>query len=81
MSGEIESKMIRPTVWKLLLGVIPFDKSIFEWIKIVSKQRSEYRNKLKNLTALKKFAGDPLGGSTDVIIYLLLHIMDFLKHF
>ncbi len=66
MNGEIEGKMIRPTLWKLLLGVIPFDKQLAEWIKIVTKQRSEWKNKVKNLNTLKKFAGDPLGGTTDV---------------
>ena len=66
MNGEIDDKLIRPTAWKLLLGVIPFDKPISDWIKLVNKQRSEYKNKLKNLNALKKFAGDPLGGTTDV---------------
>jgi len=58
--------MIRPTIWKLLLGVIPFEKTISEWINIVNKQRGEWRIKLKNLNTLKKFSGDPLGGSSDV---------------
>ena len=66
MNGEIDNHMIRPTVWKLLLGVIPFDQPLSEWIKIITKQRIEYKNKLKNLNTLKKFAGDPLGGTSDV---------------
>lgn len=66
MNGEIDKLMLRPTTWKLLLEVLPFDKSISEWIKIIKKQRDEYKEKLKNLNALKKFAGDPLGGNDDV---------------
>ena len=83
MSGDIEAKMIRPTVWKLLLGIIPFEKPIADWIKIVTKQRSEWKNKVKNLNTLKKFAGDPLGGTTDVIrIWFHLCFFSFsLKHF
>lgn len=53
-------------MWKLLLGVLPFDNSISEWIKIITKQRNEYKTKLKNINTLKKFAGDPLGGTNDV---------------
>lgn len=75
MNGEIEGKMIRPTVWKLLLGIIPFDKPMAEWIKIVSKQRSEWKNKVKNLNTLKKFAGDPLGGTTDVIYLKIINML------
>ena len=67
MNAQFEGNMIRPTVWKLLLGIIPFDKPIAEWIKIVNTQRSEWKNKVKNLNTLKKFAGDPLGGTSDVL--------------
>ena len=70
MKGEIDKNLIRPTTWKLLLGVLPFDKSISDWIKIVDKQRTEFKNKLKNLSSLKKFSGDPLGGNQDVKILI-----------
>ena len=66
MTGEVDKLMLRPTAWKLLLGVFPFDQPVAEWLKLVKKQRSQYREKLKNLNALKKFAGDPLGGNSDV---------------
>lgn len=79
MSGEIDKLMFRPTAWKLLLGIVPFDQSVSEWIKIIKKQRGEYREKLKNLNALKKFAGDPLGGNSDVrIFYFLRNFLIFL---
>lgn len=80
ISGEIEGKMIRPTAWKLLLGIIPFDKPISEWVKIVNKQRSEWKNKMKNLNTLKKFAGDPLGGNSDVnYIFYYLFLFYFIQ--
>jgi hypothetical protein len=66
MGGEVDKLMIRPTIWKLLLGVFSFDQSIPEWIKLVNKQRNEYKSKLKGLNSLKKFSGDPLGGTNDV---------------
>ena len=66
MQGEVDKLMIRPTAWKLLLGVLPFDQNISEWLKVVKKNRTVYKEKLKNLNALKKFAGDPLGGNDDV---------------
>lgn len=66
MYGEVDKLMLRPTAWKLLLNVFPFDKPVTEWLKLIKKQRSEYKEKLKNLNALKKFAGDPLGGNSDV---------------
>jgi hypothetical protein len=68
MTGEVDKLMLRPTAWKLLLNVFPFDKPVTEWLKLIKKQRNEYKEKLKNLNALKKFAGDPLGGNSDVKI-------------
>lgn len=68
MTGEVDKLMLRPTAWKLLLNVLPFDQPVTEWIKIIKKQRIEYNEKLKNLNALKKFSGDPLGGNDDVRI-------------
>ena len=75
MTGEVDKLMIRPTAWKLLLGVFPSDKSISEWVKLVKKQRNEYKEKLKNLNALKKFAGDPLGGNSDVNNFFLFYFI------
>lgn len=77
MNGEIEGKSTRPTVWKLLLCIIPFDKPVSEWIKIVSKQRSEWKNKVRNLNTLKKFAGDPLGGNSDVFFLICLFFFNY----
>jgi len=67
MNGEIDKFFIRPTVWKMFLDVLPADKPIEDWIVIINKQRQTYKNKMKNLNTLKKFSGDPLGGSSDVI--------------
>jgi hypothetical protein len=66
MNGEVDKNFIRSTVWKMFLNVLPIDKPIEEWIQIVNKQRQAYKNKMKNLNTLKKFSGDPLGGSSDV---------------
>ena len=71
MNGEVDKLMLRPTAWKLLLGVLPFDQNISEWLKVVKKNRTVYKEKLKNLNALKKFAGDPLGGNDDVNYYII----------
>ena len=40
-------------------------KKIDEWIPKIAQQRLEYKSKIKNLNALKKFSGDPLGGQND----------------
>ena len=67
MNGQVDKNFIRPTIWKMFLNILPINVELKEWIKIVHKQRQLYKNKMKNLNTLKKFSGDPLGGSSDVI--------------
>lgn len=64
INGEVTEKLIRPTVWKLFLDVLPRDKPIVEWIEVISKNRLEYKKKLKTFCKVKKFSGDPLGGGS-----------------
>lgn len=66
ISGEIDKNFIRPLLWKTFLNVISINNKVEDWVSQVSKQRTDYKTKLKNLNALKKFSGDPLGGSNDV---------------
>ena len=67
MNGHIDKNFIRPTIWKMFLNVLPIDIEVKDWISTVHKQRLLYKNKMKNLNTLKKFNGDPLGGSSDVL--------------
>jgi hypothetical protein len=77
LTGEIDSNFIRPLVWKTFLNVISINNKIEEWVNQVVKQRQDYKLKLKNLNALKKFSGDPLGGSNDVKYLQII----FLNHY
>jgi hypothetical protein len=72
LNGEINKINIRPTVWKLFLNVLPLTGSIDEWYSRTKSQRIEYRNKMKSLTALKKFNGDPLGGQGEVVLITIV---------
>jgi hypothetical protein len=67
MSGDIGNQSIRPMTWQILLNLLPSNENLEEWANIKQKQRTEFKNKLKGLTQLKKFSGDPLGGTHDVI--------------
>jgi hypothetical protein len=71
LTGEVDKNYIRPTIWKLFLNVLPLDIPLSEWVAKVVSQRAEFKIKLKNLHGLKKFSGDPLGGSQSVILYLI----------
>ena len=72
MCGEIEKNYIRSTSWNILLKTYEIDlnstdtkqnlKSIL--LKIFNN-RKKYKKKLKEITSLKKFSGDPLGGSKE----------------
>ena len=67
LTGEIETNYIRPSYWKFILNIFPSNSDKLEdWILSTTKQRNEFKNKLRSLNSLKKFSGDPLGGSTDV---------------
>ena len=65
-TGEIDKNFVRPLLWKTFLNVLSINNKIEEWVSQVARQRQEYKGKLKSLNALKKFSGDPLGGSNDV---------------
>ncbi len=73
MNGDVDKNLIRPTIWKTLLHVLPIESRIEEWIETVNKQRIKYKNKMKSLNTLKKFSGDPLGGSQDVILLFIFN--------
>jgi hypothetical protein len=66
MAGDIGNQNIRPITWQVLLDLLPSNMKLEEWVTIKQKQRNEFRIKLKGLTQLKKFSGDPLGGANDV---------------
>ena len=59
-------KEIRPTAWKIFLGIFPNNSNIIEWVEIISKLRLKYNKKKKKYFSVKKYKGDPLanGGST-----------------
>ena len=63
-NGEIGLKYIRPTSWKILLDIFPKEKNstIKDWLNQTKENRKTYKKKLKELTSLNKFSGDPLGG-------------------
>lgn len=67
ISGNLDKDFIRPTVWKLLLNILNPNGTISNWIQKTMKQRNDFKSKQKNLIALKKFSGDPLGGNAEVI--------------
>ena len=59
--GEMP-KELRPTAWKIYLGVLPSNSDINEWIEKTESQRIKYRKKYKKYFSIKKYKGDPLGG-------------------
>ena len=59
--GEMP-KELRPTAWKIYLGVLPSSSDIKEWIEKTESQRIKYRKKYKKYFSIKKYKGDPLGG-------------------
>ena len=59
--GELP-KELRPTAWKIFLGILPNNSDIKDWIEITNSQRIKYKKKLKKYFSIKKYKGDPLGG-------------------
>ena len=57
-------KELRPTAWKIYLGILPNNSDMNEWVEKTNNQRIKYRKKLKKYFAVKKYKGDPLGGNT-----------------
>ena len=63
IEGKLSKELLRPMAWKILLGVLPNTTSLREWVEIISNQREEYKKKFKKFCKIKKFIGDPLGGT------------------
>ena len=53
-------KELRPTGWKIFLGILPNNSNIIEWVEIISKLRLKYNKKKKKYLSIKKYKGDPL---------------------
>ena len=62
--GVLSKELLRPTAWRIFLGVLPNTTSLREWVEIISSQREEFKKKIKKFCKIKKFIGDPLGGGT-----------------
>ena len=65
--GQINDMYIRPTLWKIMLTTLPSDDSttIETWINTVHQQRQKYKNKLIELSNIKKFKHNPLDNKPD----------------
>ena len=46
--GEMP-KELRPTAWKIYLGVLPSNSDLKEWIEKTESQRIKYRKNIKNI--------------------------------
>ena len=53
-------KELRPTAWKLFLGIFPNNSDIIDWVEVISKLRTKYNKKKKKYFSFKKYKGDPL---------------------
>ena len=60
-------KELRPTAWKIFLGIFPNNSNIIDWVEIVSKLRIKYNKKKKKYFSAKKYKGDPLSGGINNI--------------
>ena len=60
-------KELRPTAWKIFLGIFPNNSNIIDWVEIVSKLRTKYNKKKKKYFSVKKYKGDPLSGGINNI--------------
>ena len=65
LNGEIEKNKIRNMTWRIFLNVFSQDETISDWIETLTKQREEYKTKLKTLLKTPKLQGDPLGGASN----------------
>ena len=65
LNGEIEKNKIRNMTWRIFLNVFSQDETISDWIETLTKQREEYKTKLKTLLKTPKLQGDPLGGGSN----------------
>ena len=60
-------KELRPTAWKIFLGIFPNNSNIIDWVEIISKLRIKYNKKKKKYFSVKKYKGDPLSGGINNI--------------
>ena len=60
-------KELRPTAWKIFLGIFPNNSNIIDWVEIVNKLRIKYNKKKKKYFSVKKYKGDPLSGGINNI--------------
>ena len=65
LNGEIEKNKIRNMTWRIFLNVFSPEETISDWIETLTKQREEYKTKLKTLLKAQKLQGDPLGGGSN----------------
>ena len=68
-NGVLGVNHLRATGWKILLNYFPSDSesSIYNWVNETKEKRKLYQKKLKELTSLNKFSGDPLGANSNNI--------------
>ena len=68
-NGVLGVNHLRATGWKILLNYFPSDSesSIYNWVNETKEKRKLYHKKLKELTSLNKFSGDPLGANSNNI--------------
>ena len=61
INGGLGENCLRGIAWKILLKYYSIDSesSIKTWIDQTKEKRKLYHKKLKELTSLKKFSGDP----------------------
>ena len=60
-------KELRPTAWKIFLGIFPNNSNIIDWVEIINKLRIKYNKKKKKYFSVKKYKGDPLSGGMNNI--------------
>ena len=49
MEGILNKELLRPTAWRIFLGVLPNTTSLREWVEIISAQREEFKKKNKKI--------------------------------
>ena len=66
INGGLGENCLRGVAWKILLKYYSIDpeSSIKTWIDQTKDKRKLYHKKLKELTSLNKFSGDPLGANS-----------------
>lgn len=67
LQGSLQETLLRPTAWKILLGIFPCDitTTLSDWVEITKKNRIEYMKKKQVPLAKKLKKGDPLNPDND----------------